>query len=262
MTRHLRDLPVADPTDPPIILVPGIDGTALLFYRQLPTLATRFDVIAFPLPSIDPRAMTMASLADDLAQLVDEVSDDGAILCGESFGGALSMTTALAYPDLVRGLVIVNSFPRIEQRVKLAVAPPLLKMIPWAAMSVVRRYTSAHLHSPHALPEDLHEFRERAKQIDRDAYIRRLEILRSFDIRDRLGDLGPPTLFLAGDLDRLLPSVQWARFMHDRVPGSEMNVLEGYGHVCLINHDLDLIDHVAPWWERHRTTAPRTTRSP
>ena len=246
---HLRDVPAVDHTDPPIVLVPGIDGTALLFYRQIPTLAERFDVVAFPLPSVDPAAMTMRTLADDLATLISEVSDDGAILCGESFGAALSMTTALRRPDLVHGLDIVNSFPRLDQRVKLRVAPRLLKMMPWGAMPFVRRYTSAHLHSPHALPEDLHEFRERAKQIDRDSYIRRLEIIADFDIRDRLSEIEAPTMFLAGDRDRLLPSVRWGEFMNERVPDSRLHVLEGYGHVCLINHDLDLIDYVGPWWD-------------
>jgi pimeloyl-ACP methyl ester carboxylesterase len=247
--EHLRDLAAGDDDVPPIVLVPGIDGTALLFYRQLPTLASRFDVVAFPLPAVDPHLMTMASLADDLAALVGEISGRGAILCGESFGGALAMTTALRHPDAVRGLVIVNSFPRIDQRVKLRVAPALLKAMPWGAMPLVRRYTSAHLHSPHALPEDIHEFLERAKQIDRDAYIRRLEILQDFDIRDDLHLLDVPTLFLAGDLDRLLPSVRWARYMHERVAASRVHVLEGYGHVCLINHDLDLIEFIGPWWD-------------
>ncbi len=249
---HLRDLPTADHDDPPVVLVPGIDGTALLFYRQLPTLATRFDVIAFPLPAVDPHVMTMSSLADDLALLVTEISDHGAILCGESFGGALAMTTALRHPDVVRGLVILNSFPRIDERFKLRVAPTLLKMMPWGAMPLVRRYTSAHLHSPHALPEDLHEFLERAKQIDRKAYIRRLEILQDFDIRDELHAITAPTMFLAGDLDRLLPSVRWARYMQQRVESSRMHVLEGYGHVCLINHDLDLVDYIGPWWDEVR----------
>jgi pimeloyl-ACP methyl ester carboxylesterase len=79
-----------------------------------------------------------------------------------------------------------------------------------------------------------------------------LEILRDYDVSERLAEIRAPTLFLAGDDDRLVPSVRMARYMTERVPGSEMRVLEGYGHVCLINHDLDLIDHVAPWWDRVR----------
>lgn len=247
-TRHLRDLR-NEGEDPPIVLVPGIDGTALLFYRQQPLLAEHFDVIAFPLPKKDPAAMTMASLVDDLAGLIEEISSEGAIVVGESFGGALSMSLAISRPDLVAGLVVVNSFPYFDERVKLQLAPRVLRLIPWAAMTVVRRYTSNHLHSPHTDRSDIEQFLEHAKSIDRASYIRRLEILAGYDIRDRLGEINTPTLFLAGDRDRLLPSVRWAQYMHERTRKSSMSVLEGYGHVCLIDHDLDLTTFVLPWWD-------------
>ena len=257
--RHLRDLR-GDQDDPPIVLVPGIDGTALLFYRQQPLLAEHFDTIAFPLPTDSPIAMTMASLVGDLADLIEEVSDRGVVLVAESFGGALSMSLAISRPDLVAGLVIVNSFPYLDQRIKLQLAPRLLRLVPWGAMPIVRRYTSDHLHSPHTDASDIAEFRERAKSIDRDSYIRRLEILRSFDIRNRLADIAAPTLFLAGDRDRLLPSVRWARYMHERVRNSTFEVLEGYGHVCLIDHDLDLTRFVVPWWTANRPERRTTPR--
>jgi len=235
-----------------LILVPGLDGTALLFYRQIPLLAKRFNVVAFPLPN--ERDRTMADLAADLRTLVEEVAPRGAILCGESFGGALSLSTALAHPDVVRGLVIINSFARVPQQTKLHLAPLALRLVPWGAMPMVRRFTEHRLHSPHALPEDLAEFRERSKQIGREGYIRRLEILQRYDVREELHRITCPTLFLAGDLDQLIPSVEQAELMSARVPGAEMQVLEGYGHICLINHDLDLLDYVGPWWER---VAPR-----
>lgn len=243
--RHLRDLGAGG--DPPLVLVPGLDGTALLFYRQIPRLARRFDVVAFPLP--DDAERTMTDLVADLRQLVVEVSGEGAILCGESFGGALSMSFALAHPELVRGLVVVNSFPWVRERLKLALAPRVLRLLPWAAMPAVRRFTEARLHSPHALSEDLAAFHERSKQIGREGYIRRLEILWRYDLRERLHAIAAPTLFLAGDRDRLVPSVEWGRFMAERVPNATLRVLAGYGHICLINHDLDLLDHVGPWWD-------------
>ena len=250
MTRagaaHLRDVAARRP-GPTLVLVPGLDGTALLFYRQLPLLADRFHVASFPLP--DDPGRNMSDLVEDLRLLVVELSSEGVILCGESFGGALSMSFALAHPGLVRGLVILNSFPWVRDRARLRLAPLALRALPWAAMPMVRRFTEVRLHSPHALPEDLAEFHERSKQIGRDGYIRRLEILQHYDIRERLAEIQAPTLFLAGDLDRLVPSVEWARFMAARVPRASARILEGYGHICLINHDLDLLDYVGPWWD-------------
>lgn len=238
---------------PPIVLVPGIDGTGLLFYRQQPLLERRFETITFPLPSAEPAAMTMESLSEQLAEVVAAQSSGdpsaGAILLGESFGGALAMYTAIQRPEIVRGLVIVNSFPYLAQRLRLFVAPRLLRVLPWAAMPLVRRYTSTHLHSPHAHRDDIREFLDRARHIDRRSYIRRLEIIRGLDLRDQLHRIVAPTLFLAGDRDRLLPAVRLARYMHERVSRSDVSILEGYGHVCLIDRDLDLLALVAPWWD-------------
>ncbi len=245
--EHLADL-VADHDTPPILLVPGLDGTALLFYRQQPLLARAFDVIAFPLP--DDPDISMEGLIEDLHSLIKEVSDAGVILVGESFGGALSLSTALAHPEDIRGLVIVNSFPWLARRAQIRAAPWAMRLIPWAAMPAVRSFTESRLHSHHTLPEDLAEFHQRARAIGRKGYIRRLELLRHYDIRDRLGSVAPPTLYLAGDEDRLLPSEHWARYMAERTPRSDLTILEGYGHICLINHDLDLLDHIAPWWAR------------
>ena len=257
--HHVRDLDEAHRA-PTIVLVPGLDGTALLFYRQQPLLARQFNVVAFPLPD-DPDA-GMDDLVDDLAQLAEELDEDGVILLGESFGGALAMSTALAHPELVRGLIIVNSFPYIERRLQLRLAPLLLRAVPAPAMAAVRRITESRMHSPHVDDEDLREFHERSKQIGRRGYRRRLEILHHYDIRGRLMEIDTPTLFLAGTEDRLLPSVGWADFMRERVPDSDMVLLDGYGHICLINHDLDLLDHVGPWWKGVIEDLPRPTPSP
>ena len=233
---------------PTIILVPGLDGTGLLFYRQVPLLAERFNVVAFPLP--DAPMATMDDLVAGLRQLIEQVAAGPVILFGESFGGALSMSFALAHPEWVTCLVILNSFPYIRSRARLRVAPPLLRVLPWAAMPLARRFTESRLHSPHALPEDLHEFHERSKRIGRRGYIRRLQILWTYDIREQLAKIELPTLFLAADRDQLLPSLDDAHFMSGRVPDATLRVLEGYGHICLIHHDLNLLDYIAPWYDR------------
>jgi pimeloyl-ACP methyl ester carboxylesterase len=69
----------------------------------------------------------------------------------------------------------------------------------------------------------------------------------SYDVRDRLHDLRPPTLFLAAEQDHLVPSVQQAQFMAARVPNAVLRVLEGHGHICLIAPDIDLADMLATW---------------
>ena len=229
---------------PVFIMVPGLDGTALLFYRQIPRLAPSFRVVSFRLPD-DPET-TMEDLVDDLSSIIRDVTardtDPRVFLCGESFGGALSLSFALTHPELVRGLVILNSFSRVRQRLQLRFGLPLLKKVPWGAMQLARRFTEWKLHTSHTRKEDLREFRERIKAIGKDGYIRRLEILQGYDVRTRIQEIDVPTLFLAADEDRLVPAVSEARFMAGNMANASVQILEGFGHICLINHDFDLLD--------------------
>jgi pimeloyl-ACP methyl ester carboxylesterase len=229
------------------VLVPGLDGTALLFYRQAPILSRRFHVETHPLP--DDESCTMETLVAGLKETVDRIAmgEKRVFLCGESFGGALSLSFALRHPERLAGLVILNSFPYIRQRVRIRLGPPLLKLMPWGAMPAVRRFTESRLHSSHTRREDVDEFHRRTRSIGRRGYIRRLEILREYDIRSELHRIEVPTLFLAADQDHLVPSVAEARFMAARMPRATVRILEGYGHVCMIHHDFDLLEHVDPW---------------
>lgn len=244
--HHLRDL--VEPEIPTVFLVPGIDGTADLFYRQIPLLAKQFNVVAFPLPN--KRMASMDDLVSDFAELIRETSPGPVILCGESFGGALSLSLGLRHPELVRALVIVNSFPYLDNRLQLLAAPRLLRLIPWGAMPLARRLTEHRIHSSHVGEDELREFRQRTRSIEREGYIRRMQIVSGHDVRNDLHRIKAPTLFLAGTEDRLVPSARWATYMGERVPDSEVMLLDGYGHCCLINHDLDVGRIVADWWDR------------
>ncbi len=237
---------------PTLVLVPGLDGTAELFYRQIPLLSPHFHVLTFPLPN--DSSCTMDSLVKHLADILKQVmkhrGHEKILLCGESFGGALSLSYALSYPEHLHGLIILNSFPKIRTETRLKLAPWLLKITPWGAMGLVRRFTESRLHSPHALPEDLKQFHQCMKHIGKAGYIRRLEILQSYDLSAQLENISTPTLFLAGDLDRLIPSVQEATFMARQMPQATVKILKGYGHICMINHDFDLFEITSSWLKK------------
>lgn len=234
---------------PPLVLVPGLDGTGLLFFCQVPRLAARFRVATFRLRE---DAVTMADLVADLATVVAEVAPDGqpVTLLGESFGGALAISFALAHPRRVARLVILNSFPYFAPQFRLWLGYRLLKAMPWGMMATVRRLTAWRMHSPHTGRTELERFHLLMRATTRDGYLSRLRILRSFDVRQRLRDLRVPTLFLAADRDHLVPAVEQARLMAAEVPNASVRVLQGHGHICLIAPDLDLAGIIREWESR------------
>ncbi len=233
-------------TGPPLLYVPGIDGTGLLFYRQTRVLSHHFRVITYRLRD---DARDMNTLVADMVAHLDHVVPDGtpAVLVAESFGGALAMSFTLAHPERVRALVILNSFSRITPTVKLHAAIASVSLMPWGAMQLVRRITARRLHSSHTHRDEIRRFLMLTAATTRDGYRNRLRILTRYDMRRQLGQITVPTLYLAADEDHLIPSVAQARYMAAQVPGAAMRVLEGHGHACFLAPDLDLLELMRTW---------------
>lgn len=229
---------------PPLVYVPGMDGTGLLFYRQLPSLAPRFTVATYRLRDAATR---METLVDDLAVVCRAAGTAPAIVVGESFGGALAMSFALAHPDRVRALVVLNSFPYFGPQRRLALGARLARAMPWGVMGLVRRITARRLHAGRTSSEDVRAFFQLTRATTREGYVNRLAILRRYDVREALRRLEPPTLFLAADRDRLIPSVEQARLMASVVPRATIRILAGFGHSCFLADGIDLAELLAGW---------------
>ncbi len=234
---------------PPLIYIPGLDGTGLLFYRQSRRLAHRFRVITFRLRD---DARSMDTLVAEITRQLDDAVPDGtpAVVVGESFGGALAMSFALAHPERVRALVILNSFSRITPKLKLYAAIAAARIVPWGTMRLVRRLTASRLHSAHTHHDEIRRFLLLTRATTRYGYINRLRILARYDLRRRLKEIRLPTLFLAADEDHLIPSVEQATYMSARVPNAAMRVLHGHGHSCFLAPDLDLDEILKAWGNR------------
>ncbi|HJN46268.1 MAG: hypothetical protein CL477_18055 [Acidobacteria bacterium] len=233
----------------PLVLVPGLDGTGRLFHRQTGLLARSHRVATYALRDTAP---TMESLVEDLLKVVTTAAgtSERAIVIGESFGGALALTFALAHPERVRALVIINSFSHFTPQFRLRLAIHGLRMVPWGAMPLARRMTAFRLHSKHTHRRDVRKFITATRSATKDGYLGRLRLLTRYDVRHRLGEVVSPTLFVAAELDHLVPSLEQARYMVARVPGSTLKILEGHGHICLIAPDLDLSDILHQWQSR------------
>jgi len=191
----------------------------------------------------------MDELVADLHSSIAGAAPDGrrVILIGESFGGALSLSYALAHPERVDRLVILNSFARFERQARLWLGYHALRATPWGVMRVVRGLTASRMHSAETGPEEIRQFHTLMRATTRRGYLSRLRLLREYDVRDRLESLRAPVLYLAADRDHLVASVAQARLMSTLTPGSTMRVLEGHGHICLIAPSLDLAALLEDW---------------
>lgn len=218
----------------PFVYVAGIEGTGRLFYRQAADLERDHTVISFPLRARG--RYEMAQLVEDLAWIVRDAGFARATFLGESFGGLLAMSAALAHPEMFERLILVNTFPFFAQRLKIACGVALFSILPYSLMKAHRTRAARHvLFSPDVGEEDRRLFREHTRVVPYEGYLSRMRIVRGTDLRPRLGDIRVPTLVVAGTADRLLDSVAAARLMVGRMPRARLKLLEGTGHTALLS---------------------------
>lgn len=100
-----------------VLLSHGFGATSAMFDPNLPALAGH-QVITWDLRGhgasqspADPECYSAASAQADMEALINEHNIISAVLGGHSLGGYLSLSFTLAFPDLVRALILIGTGP-------------------------------------------------------------------------------------------------------------------------------------------------------
>lgn len=138
---------------PPVILLHGLFGAAPNWGAIQRRLATRHRVLAIDLrnhgASPHMAAMDYPGLAADVAETIAGVTAAPAAVVGHSMGGKVAMALALAEPQLVSRLVVVDIAP--------VAYPPTLRPYVAAMQSIVLRPGLARADADAVLAETIPE---------------------------------------------------------------------------------------------------------
>ena len=231
---------------PLFVYLPGMDGTGKLLQTQSDRLVANFDLRCLSIRTDD--YSTWEDLARDTVRLIkSELANKNnreVYLCGESFGGCLALKTALAAPNLIKKLILVNPASCFNQLPLLSWGVHLTPWLPtW-----VHRYSAAGL-----LPFlvrlnkindcDRERLIESMKSVPPRVVNWRLSLLRDFRVtEEELRSLNIPSLIIAGAADDLLPSVKEAQKLTRLLPKAKSIVLPQSGHACLLETGINLYE--------------------
>jgi pimeloyl-ACP methyl ester carboxylesterase len=96
-----------------VILLHGFPQSSYEWRHLLPTLATRFRVVAPDLRGMgdsqpDDTGQDRRTLARDIKGLLDELGIDRAVIIGHDYGGAVAQRFALDFPEAIERLVCID----------------------------------------------------------------------------------------------------------------------------------------------------------
>jgi pimeloyl-ACP methyl ester carboxylesterase len=232
-------------TKPLILLVPGLDGTGGLYEPQIPALEEHFRVCAVRFQSIP--GFGFPDLVRELEAETGAEPPGSITVVGESFGGPVAVHFALAFPERVRLLVLINTFSYYRWRLRIRLACLTSPLLRAAGFRQVKDFIAGRLLRWEGIdPVGLDRYYEVIRRVDLGAYRRRLELVREVDLRHRLGEIRIPTLILASGADKIVPSAAEAHFMASKIPTAQVREFPRAGHALLLTPGFSLSDYVSP----------------
>lgn len=232
-----------NPEGPPLLLIMGMSGTALHWGEPfLELLGESFDLIAYDHRGVGASTrlegpISTREMAEDAAGLLTALGLETAHVLGISMGGMVAQELALNHREAIRTLTLGCTFCGGEGS---AMASPATLQKLQAAMASGDREQALRAGweinvSPGFAADDETYARFRGISMRRavaiDVIMAQLRACAEHNTYERLPELeGLPTLVIHGTVDELLP-VQNGELIASRIPGSQLEIFEGVGHL-------------------------------
>jgi pimeloyl-ACP methyl ester carboxylesterase len=255
----------------PVVLLHGLGGMAQEVLAPLlkPAVRQRWRLIAFDRPGYgfsDPPpddCVTPSGQARLIHGALERMGVERPVLVAHSLGAAVALAYAVRFPNEISGLVLLGGFfmpmpeapmPLLRLATAPVIGPPfrrhvLRRLVRWIAPRKLKA-----LFAPNLVPQSFRRFplglATRPNAIE--AMARDLRsfnrcmtgLVREFPRIDR------PLIILAGVDDPIVPAAEQSCLLHKAVPGSELRLLAGVGHMPHHVCAEAVVEAIADAWAR------------
>lgn len=166
---------------------------------------------------------SVAGYADVIAGFVERRALSRVILFGHSLGGGIALELALRHPAWLEAVVLVGAGARLK------VLPELLGKLETDFPAAVALICQS-LFGPETPAALVEAERQRYLSVDWRLIHGDFTACNGFDAMERLSQVGVPALIVTGSLDALTP-VKYGQFLKDHIPGAQLAVIPGAGHL-------------------------------
>jgi len=233
-----------------LVLLPGLDGTGLLFSEFCRALdpSVRTTIVAYPWVGSIDYAGLKAVARSHLPR------NEPFVLLAESFSGPIAISIAADRPAGLSGLVLSCSFAR-NPLPMLAPLDPLIRFLPvrWVPVALLTRPTLGRFATP-ALRSQL---RQALRRVSASVIRNRLRALLEVDVSALLARIDVPVLYLRASEDWLIPRA--ASDELSAISGLRQVEIEG-PHFLLQARPAAAAEHVQAFLERIDTRRTSSRR--
>ena len=227
---------------PPVVMGHSILCSGEIWVNQVPRLAERYRVINIDqrghgrsVPATSP--YELCDMVEDAFAVIDHLEIDRAIWAGLSMGGMVAMHAAIAAPDRVAALLLLDTHAGEETP---------YKKLKYRAMSIGAKAFGVRPFFPAVIPllfgrttmaENqtlIADWKPRFEEIHVQSLARAVSVLTCRpSIVGNLGDVKCPSLVIVGEEDASLPA-HLSREIADALPNASLVVIPQAGHLSAL----------------------------
>jgi pimeloyl-ACP methyl ester carboxylesterase len=239
----------------PLLFLNGLSGDHLYWRGQLRALGKDYRCLAIDNRDVGQSSYatepySIGDLAADVLQLMDELALPPAHVVGLSMGGMIAQELALAAPEHVRSVILVDTLARADDWFRCTLR----------AFELIRRQvadTGAFFEAilPWWVSHRFFDESDRASWLRAllrqnpypqrlDGFLRQLDACGRHDACNRLSGIACPVLVLVGEDDCIAP-MRYSRQLQKLIPQAQLVVLPGVGHAPPIEDGPQFNTHLA-----------------
>jgi pimeloyl-ACP methyl ester carboxylesterase len=214
-----------------VLFIHGAGGSTKSWFYQMEYLKTSVEVMLIDLPGHGRAGDSDGSTAidehrDSVYMALKSSGIDRCYMVGHSMGGAIAMSCALSFPNVVKGIILVGTGARLR------VFPEILEGIVKDKEKTLRSIIEFAIskNAPDSLKKGCFDemMKCRPEVVYNDFYA-----CNRFNIMKTIGSINVPTLIICGTDDALTPP-EYSRYLHESIKGSELVLIKDAGHMVML----------------------------
>lgn len=222
----------------PLVLLSGL-GSKMSWMFQIPFFKEKMMVIASHNRGTGKSSRPnypykMDMFVEDLKQLLDHLELKLFHLCGLSMGGMIALNFILKYPQMVKSLMLCATAAIYSPDAIIEAQELMLNFNPEQKFKV---RVAALFSRPFkkVLRQDKALYKRLEKEFMEDPttlqdYVNQGTAVTGHDTTNDLDKIKQPTLILLGDDDRIIPTLEHSKLLHEKIPNSKLEIITNTGH--------------------------------
>jgi pimeloyl-ACP methyl ester carboxylesterase len=213
-----------------LVMLHGAGGSTRIWEAQTKGLGDVLNTLALDLPGHGETAgkgmSSIEGYAEWLGRLLGDLFEAPVFLMGHSMGGAIVQESALRWPGLIRGLILVGTGARLQ------VAPAFLEGFQERfedTLDMVIGYAFASGADPALAKRGAQIMKSAGSRVVHDDFT----ACNAFDRRETVQQIKLPCLIACGEEDKLTP-VKLSKSLHESIPGSRLKTVPAAGHFVMM----------------------------